>query len=145
MILKVKKANEQAIIPTYATTGSSGFDLFTYKSIILPANHRLLVDTGLIFDLDPNTEIQIRTKSGNALNKGLIVLNSPATIDSDYRKTVGVILFNTTDEDIPIEAGKAIAQGVICPVIVAEEIIEVQEVSDPKTRKGGYGSTCRGV
>lgn len=143
--LKVKKQLPEAILPSYATSGSSGFDLFTYKDIIMFPETRWLVDTGLIFDLDQGTEMQIRSKSGNALNKGLIVLNQPATIDSDYKKSVGVILFNTSKDVITIEAGKAIAQGVICPVIVPEEIIEVNEVSDSSTRDGGFGSTNRGV
>jgi len=139
--VKVLLDNSCEFIPKYETPGSSGMDIraCTQKDIILKPGKFKLIMTGLKFEIPPGYEIQIRPRSGLALRHGITVLNSPGTIDSDYRKDVGVILINHGSEDFVISHGMRIAQAVICPVVHA--IFHLNEITDNTKRKGGFGST----
>ena len=104
------KSNNQN--PSYQTSGSSGMDLraFIPTSIILPPAERVLVPTGLYLEIPEGCEAQVRSRSGLALKRGITVLNSPGTIDADYRGEIGVILINLSDSDFEINTGDRIAQ-----------------------------------
>ena len=104
---------------------------------------RKLIPTGLRFDIPDGYEIQVRSKSGLALNQGLMVLNSPGTVDSGYQGEVKVILFNTSKENIKIEKGQKIAQAVICPVLNGKwvNLIKVDELEEKDRNSNGFGST----
>lgn len=141
MIVKViNKSNNK--LPEYATSMSAGFDLRANleKSVILKAGDRMLIGTGLFIALKPGYEAQVRPRSGLALKKGITVLNTPGTIDADYRGEVGVILYNTSKEDFIIEPGERIAQMVIAKYNQAEfELVE--ELDETERGDGGYGHT----
>lgn len=140
MIAKFKKIHPDAQIPMYATEGSAGFDFQSVEEVTLHPGQRKLVKTGLSVELPIGLELQVRSRSGNALKLGIIVLNSPGTVDSDYRGEIGVILHNTSIDEVYFEKGSKIAQGVITPYILAN-IKEVDELSETKRGKGGFGST----
>ena len=107
------------------------------------ANDRKLIPTGLRFDIPDGYEIQVRSKSGLALNQGLMVLNSPGTVDSGYQGEIKVILFNTTNERIKIEKGQKIAQAVLCPVVNGKwvNLVKVEEIGEKDRNDKGFGST----
>lgn len=132
--------------PEYATVGSSGFDIRANldEPIVIQPRKRAIVPTGLFFNIPENFEIQIRPRSGLAAKNGITVLNSPGTIDSDYRGEIKVILINQGDEDFTINNGDRIAQAVIASVI-QKNIISLNKVSDISTETsrsdGGFGST----
>lgn len=136
--VKIKRA-ETLMWPKYETPQSAGADVRSKISTVVPAHGRVLVPTGMFVAIPEGYEIQVRPRSGLALKKGITVLNTPGTVDADYRNEIGVILFNTSDEDFPIEAGDRIAQIVLNKV---EQInwVEVDEL-DETDRKGGFGST----
>jgi dUTP pyrophosphatase len=129
--------------PEYAYGSDSGFDLRSTEEIWIQANDRKLIPTGLRFNIPENHEIQIRSKSGLALNQGLMVLNSPGTVDSGYQGEIKVILFNTTKDRIKIEKGQKIAQAVLCPVITGKwvDLIKVEEIGQKDRNSNGFGST----
>jgi dUTP pyrophosphatase len=133
--------------PQYATSGSAGFDLranLDCEVTIPKKGGRSIVPTGLYFELPINFEMQIRPRSGLAAKNGVTVLNSPGTIDSDYRGEIKVILINHGDEDFKINNGDRIAQGVISSVIneTIFNLNQVNEISDDTERSsGGFGST----
>ena len=106
-------------------------------------NDRKLIPTGLRFDIPDGYEIQVRSKSGLALNQGLIVLNSPGTVDSGYQGEVKVIIFNTTKERIKIEKGQKIAQAVLCHVVNGKwvNLVKVTDINDKDRNDNGFGST----
>jgi dUTP pyrophosphatase len=132
--------------PEYATSGSSGFDLRAYLDtpMILNPHTIKIVPTGLYFEIPENLEIQVRSRSSLSAKHGVAVLNSPGTIDSDYRGEIGVILINHSDNDFIINNGDRIAQGVISNVI-SKNIVNFSKVDeiDVNTERGdgGYGST----
>jgi dUTP pyrophosphatase len=131
-------------LPTYQSKGAAGLDLVaaldTQHPLILAPGARALVPTGLVLELPAGFEAQVRPRSGLALNYGIAVLNSPGTIDSDYRGEVGVVLANLGHAPFEIRRGERIAQLVVHPVARAE-LVEVTEVSDTKRGNGGFGST----
>ncbi len=138
----IKKLNKAVKIPEYKTNGSSGLDLvaFLEKDLIVKSNETVLVPTGLSIAVDENLEIQIRPRSGLAIKKNITVLNTPGTIDSDYRGEIKVILINLGKDNFVIKNGDRIAQMIICPVIKAEfEIVE--ELPSTPRGLGGFGST----
>lgn len=139
-MIKVKKLNDKAQIPEYQTEGSAGFDLHSVEDVIIDRNCTVLVKTGLAFALPDGYEMQIRPRSGLALDKQLTVLNSPGTIDSDYRGDVGVIIHNAGNQARQIEVGDRIAQGVIQKV---EQVTfnEQEELEETERGEGGFGST----
>ena len=129
-------------LPKYETTGSAGMDLHANidSEILLKPMGRVLVKTGLFMALPEGYEAQIRPRSGLAYKKGLTVLNSPGTIDADYRGEVGVILINLSEEPFIIKDGERIAQMVIAPYTRAE-LINVEVLSSTERGVGGFGST----
>ena len=138
--IKIKRATEPTPMwPKYETPQSAGADVRSKISTVVPAHGRVLVPTGMFVAVPSGYEMQLRPRSGLALKKGITVLNTPGTVDADYRGEVGVILFNTSDEDFEIKAGDRIAQIVLNKI---EQInwIEVDEL-DKTDRKGGFGST----
>ena len=138
--VKTLKLHEDAMIPEYKTPGASGVDLRTVKTIVIEPKDTVIVGTGLAFEIPEGYEMQIRPRSGLSAKTKLRVANSPGTIDSDYRGEVGIIIDNTGIEPITILAGERIAQAVIQKV---EQVIfeEVDQLSDTKRGKGGFGST----
>ncbi|QCT94447.1 dUTP diphosphatase [Caminibacter mediatlanticus TB-2] len=140
MKLKVKKLKNDAILPKYQTDEAAGFDLHSIENVVIKVGERKLISTGLAFEIEKGFEAQIRPRSGLAFKYGITVLNSPGTIDSDYRGEIKVLLINLGEEDFEIKKGDRISQVVIAPVIQAE-IIEVEILSNTQRGSGGFGST----
>ena len=138
--LKIKKIDDNAIIPNYAHEGDAGLDLYAVKELFLNPGERGLVHTGIQIELPKNTEAQIRPRSGLALKNGITTLNSPGTIDEGYRGEIGVILINHSNEVFKVEQGMKIAQMVIKPVFQVN-IIETSELSDSERSEKGFGSS----
>ena len=141
-ILQIKKLHPQVQLPKYQTAGSAGLDLQAYinEPIVLKPGEIILVPTGLAIALQEGYEAQIRPRSGLALKNGITVLNSPGTIDADYRGEICVILINHSKQDFTITCGLRIAQMVIAQYAVAS-IMEVSELSATNRGAGGFGST----
>jgi dUTP pyrophosphatase len=141
--LAYEKISPLAIIPKYNYPTDSGFDLYSTIDYTIPPFGRALIPTGLKFDIDDGYEIQVRTKSGLAINQGLMVLNSPGTVDNGYTGEVQVIVFNVNQTPFNISAGMKIAQAVLCPVVNGKwvELIEVKQILDKDRGENGFGST----
>ena len=143
--LNLEYINENSEIkePEYAYETDSGFDLRSTEEVWVQANDRKLIPTGLRFNIPDGYEIQVRSKSGLALNQGLMVLNSPGTIDKNYMGEIKVIIFNTTNERVKIEKGQKIAQAVLCPVVNGKwvNLIKVEELGQTDRSDKGFGST----
>ena len=138
----IKKLNSKVQLPKYKTDGSSGMDLMAFieNSINIKPQQSALIPTGISIAIPENTEVQIRPRSGLAAKSSISVLNTPGTIDSDYRGEIKIILFNHGKEDFVVNNNDRIAQMILMPVIKAE----FEEVEDlPKTLRGsgGFGST----
>ena len=142
MKLKIKRLNSEAIIPAYQSELAAGIDLHSIEEHILEPMERKLIKTGLAFEIEEGYEVQIRPRSGLAFKHGITVLNSPGTIDADYRGEIMVLLINLSNEFYTIKKGERIAQAVIAPVVKAK-IMEVEELSDTKRGEKGFGSTGR--
>jgi dUTP pyrophosphatase len=129
-------------LPSYATAGAAGFDLLAAIAtpITIQPGARALVPTGLCMALPAGYELQVRPRSGLALKYGIVLPNSPGTIDEDYRGEVGVIMLNTGDTAFTVERGMRIAQGVLAPVIRASWT-EVETLPETARGSGGFGST----
>jgi len=140
--LKIKKLRSSAVVPKYQTEDAAGFDLHSAEEIpiTLYSEERILIRTGLAFEIPIGMEGQIRTRSGIANKMGIQVLNSPGTVDSDYRGEVGVILINHSAHKQTINPGDRIAQMVICPVVKCA-LVEVESLSDTVRADKGFGST----
>ena len=141
--MKIKIVNKsQHTCPEYATTQSAGLDLRANLSepILLKSRGRTLVKTGLHIELPKGFEAQIRPRSGLAFKKGVTVLNSPGTIDADYRGEIGVILVNLSDEEFLIENGERVAQMVISKHEKAEWV-QTETLEETQRGEGGFGST----
>ena len=138
----IKKISKEVITPKYKTDGSSGVDLsaFLEKKVVIKPNSSELVPTGLQVAIPEELEIQIRPRSGLAAKERIGVLNSPGTIDSDYRGELKIILFNHGKEDFIINNGDRIAQMVLVP-IVKMEFEEVDSLPNTVRGLGGFGST----
>ena len=138
----IKRLSKDVALPKYETEGSSGLDLaaHTDKQIkILPGKSEI-IPTGLAIEIPKNFEIQIRPRSGLAAKSQISVLNTPGTIDADYRGELKVILINLGDKIFVIEKGFRIAQMVLCPVVRAK-LKEVTELENTDRGSGGFGST----
>ncbi|MDO5115253.1 MAG: dUTP diphosphatase [Synergistaceae bacterium] len=134
------RAEEGVTLPAYATPGSSGMDIRAREAAVIKAGKRGCVGTGLYLEMPEGCEAQIRPRSGLALKNGVTVLNSPGTIDSDYRGEIRIILANFGEEDFRIEPGDRIAQMVFATVTqVALEAAE--ELGETRRAGGGFGST----
>ncbi|MDQ0997740.1 dUTP pyrophosphatase [Phyllobacterium ifriqiyense] len=131
-------------LPAYETSGSAGMDLRAAvpedRPLLLLPGKRALVPSGLIFEIPAGYEAQIRPRSGLALKHGITCLNTPGTIDSDYRGEVKVILINLGDDDFYVERGMRIAQVVLAPVVQLN-VEERQHASETSRGSGGFGST----
>ena len=138
----VKKLNPKVKLPSYKTEGSSGMDLLalTEDKIVIKPNKSALVPTGLSVAIPNDTEIQIRPRSGLAAKSSISVLNTPGTIDSDYRGELKVILFNHGDKEFIINNGDRIAQMVLVPILKVQ-FEEVQDLPETIRGSGGFGST----
>lgn len=138
--VKIKKLTDNAIVPTYGKEGDAGADLYLTEVVRLPPHARALGKTGIAIELPIGYEAQIRSRSGTSLKKGVIILNSPGTIDEGYRGEIGLVLYNSSDVLVHLEVGERVAQMVIKPVEQANfEIVE--ELSDSDRGSGGFGST----
>ena len=136
----INKSNHE--LPNYETVASAGMDLRANisESITLRSLERTIVKTGLFIELPIGYEAQVRPRSGLAAKKGITVLNSPGTVDADYRGEIGVILVNLSKEDFVIENGERIAQLIIAKHERAEWI-EASELTETSRGEGGFGST----
>ncbi|HLD53049.1 MAG TPA: dUTP diphosphatase [Sediminibacterium sp.] len=136
----VNQSNNE--LPSYATLGSSGMDIRAYitEPIVLQPSERGLVPTGLFVEIPLGYEIQIRPRSGLAIKHGITCLNSPGTIDADYRGEIKVILINLSNEPQTINPGDRIAQMVVQKVEVVQWI-SVSELNESERGSGGFGST----
>lgn len=140
MTVKFKRVHPAAVLPSYARPGDAGLDVCACEAATLPPGQRQLVRTGLLMELPPGTEAQMRPRSGLALKNGVTLLNSPGTIDEGYRGEVGVILINHGHEPFDVRPGMRIAQMVIAPVLRVDPV-DAQAVSDTVRGEGGFGST----
>ena len=138
----VKKFDKNIKLPVYKTSGSSGMDLMAYikNKITISPGKTAIIPTGIAVAIPKNYEIQIRPRSGLAAKKGISVLNTPGTIDSDYRGEVKIILINLSKKTFVVKSGDRIAQMILCPVIKAK-LAEVKKLPKTSRNKGGFGST----
>ena len=140
--IQIKKISHEVLTPKYETPGSSGMDLaaFIKQDVIINPGDKVIIPTGFSLSIPMGYEVQIRPRSGLAAKKGITVLNTPGTIDSDYRGEIKVILINLSRDKFTIKNGERIAQMVFCPItqIIIEE---VKELSETERGLGGFGST----
>jgi dUTP pyrophosphatase len=143
-VKRVRADSHRLPLPRYATPGSAGLDLLadTNEPLRLAPGERALVSTGLAIELPPGYEAQVRPRSGLAAQRGVTLLNSPGTIDSDYRGEVKVLLINLGREEFVIRQGDRIAQLIIAPVVHAVWN-EVEELGGTRRGDGGFGHTDR--
>jgi dUTP pyrophosphatase len=134
-------------LPRYETAGAAGMDLIAANPadapIVLQPMQRVLVPTGLVLQLEPGFEAQVRPRSGLAFKHGVTVLNAPGTVDADYRGEVQVLLVNLGQEPFTVTRGMRIAQVIVAPVIQVEPL-EVEQVDETPRAAGGFGSTGLG-
>ena len=138
----IKRLSKEISLPKYETAGSSGMDLAANiaGNISIDPGKTAIIPTGLALSVPKGFEVQIRPRSGLAAKQKISVLNTPGTIDSDYRGEIKVILINLGQETFKVEKGSRIAQMVVCPVVQAQ-IKEVEDLSETERGKGGFGST----
>lgn len=142
LIKRISDLYNDIELPHYATSGSSGMDIRAAvdNSINLPAGKVMMVPTNLSVEIPIGYEIQVRPRSGLAAKNGIGVLNSPGTIDSDYRGEIKIILFNFSEKDFTINRGDRIAQLVIAEIIMAN-VVESNELNSSVRGEGGFGHT----
>ena len=138
----VKKLNSKVKLPSYKTKGSSGMDLMAFLNEPISINPQIskLIPTGISIAIPENTEVQIRPRSGLAAKNNISILNTPGTIDSDYRGELKVILYNHGDKEFIVNNGDRIAQMVLVPIIKAT-FEEVESLPETIRGEGGFGST----
>lgn len=136
------KALKGAIVPEYKTAGAAGADIYSLlnEPVVIPHLGTAMIGTGLFFEIPEGYEVQIRPRSGLAAKNGVTVLNTPGTIDSDYRGEIKVILVNLGKEDFVVNSGDRIAQMVIAPVTQASFTLS-EDLSETERGTGGFGST----
>jgi len=141
--LGYKTLNDDVKTPFYNYPTDSGFDLYSTEDVEIDAFGRALIPTGLSFDIPSGYEIQVRSKSGLAINQGLMVLNSPGTIDAGFISEVKVIVFNTNKEPFTITKGMKVAQAVLSPVAAGKwvELIKKDTINNKDRNSNGFGST----
>lgn len=146
-VLKLSHFDESFALPSYETTGAAGADvkasLGVGEKLLIKPGERVLVPTGLSMEIPVGYEIQVRPRSGLSFKTGLMVLNSPGTIDSDYRGEVKIILGNLGQNDEVIAHGDRVAQLVLAPVVQASYIVSTDNLSETARGAGGFGSTGR--
>ena len=135
-------ASKGAVVPCYKTAGAAGADVcaLVEENVLLKKGQRTIIPTGLFFEIPQGYEIQVRPRSGLAAKNGVTVLNTPGTIDSDYRGELKVILINLGDEDFEIKSGDRIAQIIVAPVTIGN-FIQCESISETERGAGGFGST----
>jgi dUTP pyrophosphatase len=138
--LKVKRLSAGAVLPAYAHPGDAGLDLCAAVPASLDPGERKLIGTGISIELPPNTEGNVRPRSGLALKHGVTVLNSPGTIDCGYRGEVGIILINHGTARFDVLPGMKIAQLVVAPCMTVG-VQETSDLADSARGQGGFGST----
>ena len=138
----IKRLSKEVSLPRYETSGSSGMDLAANidANINIDPRKTAIIPTGLALSIPKGFEVQIRPRSGLAAKQKISVLNTPGTIDADYRGEIKVILINLGQETFKVEKGLRIAQMVVCPVVQAQ-LKEVDDLSETERGKGGFGST----
>ena len=138
----VKKSDKNIKLPAYKTSGSSGMDLVAYikNKITINPGKTAIIPTGIAVAIPKNYEIQIRPRSGLAAKKGITVLNTPGTIDADYRGEIKIILINLSKKSFVVKSGDRIAQMILCPVAKGR-LKEVKNLPKTVRGKGGFGST----
>jgi dUTP pyrophosphatase len=141
--LGFKVLHPNAVLPKYNYDSDSGFDLHSIDEIEIPPFGRVLVPTGLSFDIQDGYEIQVRTKSGLAINQGLMVLNSPGTVDNGYTGEVKAIIFNTNPTSVTIPKGMKVGQAVLCPVVNGGwvDLQQTNKINKKERGSNGFGST----
>lgn len=140
MKIKIKKEWKSARMPTFGSEHAAGADLYAAEALVIARGDWAVVGTGFSMEIPPGIEAQIRPRSGLALKEGVSVLNTPGTIDADYRGLVGVILVNHGPKAFIVNVGDRIAQMVIqqvCPV----QYVEAKELGGTERGEGGFGST----
>ena len=137
------KLHPDAVEPKYNYGTDSGFDLHSVQDVEIPPFGRVLVPTGLSFDIKDGYEIQVRSKSGLAIKQGLMVLNSPGTVDNGYTGEVQVIVFNTNNYKVEIPKGMKIGQAVLCPVVNGDwvSLTKKNNIKEKDRNSNGFGST----
>ena len=138
----VKKFDKKIKLPSYKTSGSSGMDLIAYtkNKIIIPPGKTAMIPTGIAVAIPKNYEIQIRPRSGLAAKKSISIINTPGTVDSDYRGEIKIILINLSKKRFIIKSGDRVAQMILCP-IVKGKLKVVKNLPKTVRGKGGFGST----
>ena len=138
----IKRLSKEVPLPKYETNGSSGMDLAANinDSVDINPGKTAIIPTGLALSIPKGFEVQIRPRSGLAAKQKISVLNTPGTIDADYRGEIKVILINLGQEPFKVEKGLRIAQMVVCPIVQAQ-LKEVDDLSETERGKGGFGST----
>ena len=138
----VKKFDKNIKLPTYKTSGSSGMDVVAYikNKITINPGKTAMVPTGIAVAIPKTYEIQIRPRSGLAAKKSISVLNTPGTIDSDYRGEIKIILINLSKKSFVVKSGDRVAQMILCPVVKGK-LREVKNLPKTVRGKGGFGST----
>jgi dUTP pyrophosphatase len=140
--VKILKMDRELPTPKYAHYGDAGMDVYSAEDYILRSGEKKIFNTGLKFEIPEGYELQVRPKSGLAAKHGITVLNSPGTLDFQYRGILGVILINHGNEDFEVKRGERIAQIVFNKFETAE-LTEVDELSETIRGEGGFGSTGR--
>jgi len=141
--LNYQVIHPDAVHPKYNYGSDSGFDLHSVEDLEVKPFGRILVPTGLCFDIKDGYEIQVRSKSGLAIKHGLMVLNSPGTVDNGYNGEVQVIVFNTNNYIVTIPKGMKVGQAVLCPVVNGEWVglNQVEQINKKERGSNGFGST----
>ena len=138
----IKRLSKEISLPKYETLGSSGMDIAASinENIIIDPGKTAIIPSGLALSIPKGFEVQIRPRSGLAAKQKISVLNTPGTIDADYRGEIKVILINLGQQSFKVEKGLRIAQMVVCPVMQAQ-LKEVDDLNETERGKGGFGST----
>ena len=138
----IKRLSKDINLPKYETEGSSGMDLAAHieNSVQIEPGNTVIVPTGIAVSIPKNFEMQIRPRSGLAAKNKISVLNTPGTIDSDYRGEIKVILINLSEKTFIVEKGARIAQMVLCPIVKAQ-VKEVESLGETLRSSSGFGST----
>lgn len=138
--VKVKRLNDSAIMPKFAHDGDAGADLYAIDEYCIPSGKTVMVKTGICIEIPVGYEAQIRPRSGLAAKNGITVLNTPGTIDCQYRGEICVLMYNTSEKEFLIEPGMRIAQMVInkLPAVV---FTEVDDLGETERGSGGFGSS----
>ncbi|CAN7463311.1 dUTP diphosphatase [Phenylobacterium sp. LjRoot225] len=134
--------NTDLALPAYATPGSAGFDFAAAvdETVVLKPGDRRLISTGFSAAVPPGYELQVRPRSGLAAKHGISIVNTPGTVDADYRGLISVCLINLGEEDFTIRRGDRIAQGIVAPA-PQFRLVEVAELDETSRGDGGFGST----